>query len=144
MDTLHAKSGCIYIIGCLLRPGALSFAVDLEHKYFEPDTDRNDLYQIFHVKYQNMPWYIIEIPADSFDITDKLATECKLRLVQGKPMSGSMGSGSGSEFSLLCSADHCFTLESTEHKSNWQAVLKEEQQRVRERLKMNDHVSLDE
>lgn len=137
MDTLHAKTGCVYIIGCLFRPGTLSFAVDLEHTYFEPDTDRNDLYQIFHLKYQNMPWYIIEIPANTMNIAEKLALECKLRLVNGKPTATGSGSGSGSEFGLLCSAEHCFTLESTEHNSNWHSMLQEEQQNVRERLKMN-------
>lgn len=103
---LHGKTGNIYLIGCLLRPGSLKFATELEHTYFCPDSDDNDLYNIYRLSYCKLPYYIIEIPVTSFKIAEKLATLCNLKLVNGKPYNSKSG-----PFRLTCSADSCFTLE---------------------------------
>jgi hypothetical protein len=138
MDQLHAKSGCLYIIGCLLRPGALTFATDLEHTYFPPDTETNDLYNIFQLQYHGMPYYIIEIPQSQsiFKVIEELSKQCKLKLVNGKP-----SSTEGDSFGLLCSAEACYTLEasgSPESTDPMPTQLRDEQALVRERLKMTE------
>ena len=137
MDQLHAKSGCLYIIGCLLRPGALTYATDLEHTYFSPDTEQNCLYNIFQLQYCGMPYYIVEIPHSSYTISKELANKCKLKMVTGKPSSTKIGDP---PFGLICNNESCYTLESihVDHKvtSDWQTELKIEQENVRQRLKM--------
>ena len=127
MDELVSKKGNIYIIGCLLRPGTLKFATELEHTYFPPDTDRNDFYNIFRISYCNMPYYIIEIPSHSLEIVKKLANSLDLNVINGKPYNNEQGS-----FRLACNAESCFTLEtkSYENMGNWQEILKKEQQEV--------------
>lgn len=151
MDQLHARSGCIYIIGCLLRPGTLTFATDLEHTYFSPDTDVNDLYNIFQLQYCGMPYYIIEIPHSSYQIAKTLADALGLKMVNGKPSSVGQAQPSDPPFGLVCSASHCWTLEtqhsltsststSTSTSTPWSELLKDEQEHVRQRLKMTSTV----
>lgn len=106
MEGMYAKSGCIYIIGCLLRPGTLSFATQLEYDYFPPDTDENDLYNIFRLQYCGAPYYIIEVPHHSHTVANALASKLGLKMVHGKPTSSD-----GPPFALLCGAESCFTLE---------------------------------
>ena len=127
MDELVSKKGNIYIIGCLLRPGTLKFATELEHTYFPPDTDSNDFYNIFRISYCNMPYYIIEIPSHCLEIVKTLANSLDLNVISGKPYNSEQGS-----FRLACNAESCFTLEtkSYENMGNWQEILKKEQQEV--------------
>jgi hypothetical protein len=106
--SIHAKAGQIYIIGCLLRPGTLTFATKLEYDYFAPDTEANDLYQIFRIQYCDMPYYILEIPSGSYGVAERLADSLNLKLVNGKPTSTDPSTPS---FGLVCSATSCFTLE---------------------------------
>lgn len=133
---LHAKTGHVYIIGALFRQGTLSFATSLEYDYYPPDTETNDLYNIFQLQYCGMPYYIIEIPQthSSFDIIQNLAKHNGLRLVNGKP-----ASSDNIPFALVCNAEQCFTLETiyTETSTgDWTQQLKDEQESVRQRLKI--------
>ena len=102
----QARQGCIYLIGCLYRPGALRFATSLESVYFPPDTDANDDYNIYQINYCNLPHYIIEVPCDCYEKAVKLATMYNLKLVNGKP-----NNPAADEFRLSCAGDQCFTLE---------------------------------
>jgi hypothetical protein len=112
MDTLHAKRGHIYIIGCLMRPGALTFATELEYKYYTPNTDLNEAYNIFRIQYAETPFFIIEVPGASTDrtIIDTLSASLNLKLQNGKPYNVNSG-----EFSLACDSQSCFTLETLDH-----------------------------
>jgi len=110
MNELHAKAGQLYIIGCTMRPGTVTFATELEQQYFPPDTDINELFNIFLLQYSDTPHYIIEIPKSSYRIAEALAEELNLRLVNGKPYNTQAG-----PFGLVCSADSCFTLEIADH-----------------------------
>lgn len=147
MDHIYAKSGYLYIIGCLYRPGTLTFATELEHRYFPPsDTELNDLYTIFQLNYCEMPWYVIEVPNHTMKILEKLAKECKLKLVNGKPtqIQGNDGNkvNGVNEFNLLCSAESCFTLEtdhqSHDHSLDWTEMLREERQNVQHKYTINN------
>jgi len=132
---LHAKSGHVYIIGALFRKGTLSFATSLEYDCYPPDTEANDLYNIFQLQYCGMPYYIIEIPHNGFDIVQKIAKDNGLRLVNGKPASADL-----TPFRLVCNAEQCFTLETIYdadmNPDNWAQQLKDEQESVRQRLKI--------
>lgn len=138
-EYLHAKSGHIYIIGALFRKGALTFATSLEYDYYPPDTEQNELYNIFQLQYCGMPYYIIEIPQteSSFNIVQKLAKHNGLILVNGKPASANLND---KPFGLLCNAEQCFTLETIHDKDagsgSWMQQLKDEQESVRQRLKI--------
>ena len=127
MDELKSKKGNVYIIGCLLRPGALKFSKELEYNYFPPDTDNNEYYNIFQLSYANMPYYIIEIPENSINIAEKLAKNFNLKFVNGKPYSKQEGG-----FRLLCNPESCFTLETTSYENirDWRENLREEQHDV--------------
>jgi hypothetical protein len=112
----------------------LSFATQLEYDYFPPDNDENELYQIFQLLYCGMPYYIVEIPRHSYQVAENLAKNLSLKMVNGKPTSAN-----SPPFGLLCSADACFTLETIHELSDpasWTYQLKDEQIRIKERLKM--------
>jgi hypothetical protein len=112
MDILQGKKGFIYIIGMYFRPGCLSYATDLEHKYFSPKCpDLNELYNLFTIKYDSIMYFIIEIPStvEVFEKCQTLASEYNLKLVEGKPWNGV------TEFPVKCLADACFTLEILDH-----------------------------
>lgn len=136
--SIQAKAGQIYVIGCLLRPGTLTFATQLEYEYFSPDTEANDLYQIFQLHYCHMPYYIIEIPRGSYAVAEGLANTLNLKLVNGKPTSSDP---SVQPFGLVCSATSCFTLETADHtNTDWSAQLIAEQENV---LKMTQVDNID-
>lgn len=122
MEIIKAKAGCVYIIGQLHRPGCMTFALELEHKHFSPDDEeQNGNFNMFMTKYgdDDVLFYIIEIPG-STPITkcEQIATQCNLKLVNGKPFDGH------SEFPADCAANACFTLETVNH--NIQSSLKDE------------------
>lgn len=113
MEIIQAKKGCIYIIAYIYRPNTLTFATELEHKYFSPDNSSlNELYQIFNLKYADMLYYVIELPDTKELMLNcyRLAYSLNLRLVPGKPFNGLL------EFPVSCRPDACFTLETINHK----------------------------
>jgi hypothetical protein len=110
MDTLHAKNGYLYIIGCLMRPGVLTFATDLEYHHYPPDTDLNDAYNIYRITYAEAPFYIIEIPSKDYKIAEQVAAIMNLKLQNGKPYNALAG-----EFRLACDSHSCFSLETLDH-----------------------------
>jgi hypothetical protein len=115
----------------------LTFATQLEYDYFAPDTEANDLYQIFQLHYCHMPYYVLEIPRGSYNIAEGLAGTLNLRLVNGKPTSTDQ---KVPPFGLVCSAASCFTLETVNHSADWSAQLIAEQENV---LKMTQVDNID-
>lgn len=137
MDNLHAKQGYIYIIGCTARLGSLRFATRLEYDQYPPDTPLNDSYNLFHTFYNSVPFYIIEIPNLDYQNVQKLAQECNLKLVPGKPCTPGTDS-----FGLACNAESCFTLETLDYtdleqisSEDMRALLKTEYDEARNLLK---------
>ena len=106
LENLNGRNGCIYIVCPLVRPGALMFATKLEHEHYPVGSVLNDAYHIFHINYCDTPYYIIEIPGSDLGTASRLAQECNLKPLNGKPFSP------GHNFNLLCDAMSCFTLES--------------------------------
>lgn len=68
------------------RPGSLIWMTDLEYSYFEPDTPRNDLFQIYLMKWEDINWSIVQIPAEDFNIAQEFAAKYNLRFADGVPM----------------------------------------------------------
>jgi hypothetical protein len=129
-ELICGKSGSMYIICHLYRPGALNFATELEYRHFPPDEKINELYNIFNVTYDGGMHYVIEIPAglQSYDIASEIAQEFNLKMVPGKPFNGR------AEFPVQCSADKCFVLETADHNSvSASASVSEEAYRLREK-----------
>ena len=113
MEIIEAKSGCMYIICHIFRPGGITFATELEHRFYPPGESMNDVFQIFNVTYDAGNHYAIEIPVSkqAYQQAEELATELNLKLVPGKPFDGL------SEFPIRCAADKCFVLETVDHES---------------------------
>jgi hypothetical protein len=111
MQVIEAKQGCMYFICHLFRPGGLTFATELEHRFYPPDEAINEVFQIFNVTYGAGPHYAIEIPASkqAYQQAETLAEEMNLKLVPGKPFNGQ------DEFPIRCAADKCFVLETAVH-----------------------------
>jgi hypothetical protein len=108
----HLKS--IYIVCNLHRLGAATFLTRLEHEHYPPDTTKNDDFHVFHIFYNKLPYYVIEIPVKDYPIIVSLADQCGFKPVQGKPQS----MGDEEKFNLQCPDFSCFTLENkdpTEH-----------------------------
>ena len=113
MEIIEAKKGCMYIICHIYRPGGITFATELEYRFYPPEESMNEVFQIFNVTYDAGNHYAIEIPVSkqAFQQAEELAKELNLRLVPGKPFDGS------SEFPIRCAADKCFVLETADHES---------------------------
>lgn len=111
MDVLSAKNGCMYIICHLTRPGGVSFAMELEHRYYYPGEAINEIFQIFNVTYDGGTHFVIEIPAglQAYNQVTEVAAEFNLKIVPGKPFNGH------EEFPVRCTADKCFVLETVDH-----------------------------
>jgi hypothetical protein len=103
----HLKS--IYLVCNIHRLGGATFLTRLEYEHYAPDSERNDDFTVYHLFYNNIPYYIIEIPAKDFKLVPALAEECGLRPVPGKPQS--IGDDA---FNLKCPDFSCFTLESSQ------------------------------
>jgi hypothetical protein len=134
IDTLHAKQGHFYLIGCTARPGALRFATQLEYHHYTPETPLNDQYNIFHTIYNKTPFYIIEVPSTDRIQIDKLATKCNLKLVNGKPFAPGQDS-----FRLVCDGSLCFTLETLDHSilpHDLHTMMKKEYDEARNMMKL--------
>lgn len=107
MEIMTAKSTSCYIIGSVDRPGALTFAQDLECRHYAPDTALNDLYNIFPVKYGDATHFIIEIPkSDMQFIINDFIKSYDLILRNGMPFSNN------GKFPLICNDTQAWTLES--------------------------------
>jgi len=104
INAIHGKRDSIYIISYMLRLGSINFMTRLEYEHYPPDTSLNDLYTLFHLKYNDALHYVIEIPKTGFEKADALAKECGLKLVPGKPFSPDY-----EQFAIK--SDSCFTLE---------------------------------
>ena len=113
MSEIVAKAGCVYIIGDCHRPGTTTFASELEHQYYLPDTELNEFYDLHVVKYaKDMMFFVIEITTGKYmtkSKLDTLANRNNLKLVYGKPYDGV------NEFPIKCLPEHCFTLETRKH-----------------------------
>lgn len=68
-----------------LRPGGRLFSVKLEYEHYEPDTARNDLFQMRFTKLDEMLLAIITIPLSEKHIAEKVAEETGMRLADGIP-----------------------------------------------------------
>lgn len=132
INELRGKSGSIYLICSMIRPGAVWFATRLEHEHYPVNTPLNDGYNFFRTVYAGLDYYIIEIPEADIDVADALARQCNLKLVNGKPYSPGK-----EEFNLLCAATHCYTLETLDHKNKF----REDYRMVRDYVsKMETHL----
>jgi hypothetical protein len=129
MDILTARNTSCYIIGALDRPGTLLFATELEYQKYPPDTDLNDLYNIFFTKYGDAPHFIIEIPkADMEFICTEFIKSYNLVLQNGLPF------GTRGKFPLICNDTQAWTLETNEELDPEQiyVLLMAERQKVKE------------
>ncbi len=52
----------LFIVGMMQRPGVSLFAVDLEYHHFNPDTSKNDLFQLGIITWEELQWCIIWVP----------------------------------------------------------------------------------
>lgn len=106
IDFIPGHLNSIYIICHLHRLGAATFLTRMEHEHYPPTTDRNDDFTVFHIFYNKLPYYIIEMPAKDYPFVLPLAVECGLRPVPGQPQA--VGDD---RFNLKCPDFSCFTLE---------------------------------
>ena len=106
LDHLDARAKSVYLIGHLNRHGCVTFLTRLEYEQYHPQTDATDDFTVFHARYNNGSYYIIEIPAVHYSRAESLAREVNLKFVCGKPHRP------GTEpFRLNCADTACFTLE---------------------------------
>lgn len=105
--SLVTKTGSVYIIAAIYRPGVPEFMKELEHLFYEPDTEKNEKFNLFVIKYTGMPYVVIEVP-DLRGVSE-LSAKHNLKLVNGKPYDGNM------EFPVECKADACFTMENDKY-----------------------------
>lgn len=111
MEMMTARSNSCYIVGSLDRPEAASFMTDLEYTHYPPDTDLNELYNVFPALYGGTRYFIIEIPMkDMKFINNEFITSYDLILQNGLPF------GNHGKFPLICNDAQAWTLETKIHK----------------------------
>jgi len=138
MEIITAKQGYIYIVGYIYRPGCLTFTTELEHTCFPPNTELNELFNIYMVTYTEMMFNVVEIPKtnETLEHCYSIANSSGLRLVPGKPWNGKK------EFPVNCKPDACFTLETAKHSKyanqDLRSVIQKEAQEMREKYNCED------
>lgn len=78
----------VYFLGMVQprRPGILLFTVKLEYLHFPPDTERNQLFQLIMVDWEEMKWAAIGIPRREKAIAEKVAKSAGVRIANGVPV----------------------------------------------------------
>lgn len=102
----------IDIICMTSRLGASLFIVKLEHTYYPPRTELNDLFQLKICKWPEkdpMYWFVVTVPEKDKDKVEIIALECGLKIASGIPM---IIDCNGEEKFPFCS-DNSFSLENT-------------------------------
>jgi len=77
----------LFIIGMLFprRLGAMLFSSLLEHRYYKPGTADNEKFILHLINWQEMHWWVIEIPREDIDKATKTAEEVGLKFADGIP-----------------------------------------------------------
>lgn len=133
MEIINAKPGHIYIVGYIYRPGCPTFTTELEHRHYPPNSEANDLFTVYMVKYSDMLFNVVEIPDNrtAREHCYRISSECSLRMVPGKPWNGR------EEFPVNCKPDKCYTLETVNHSTyanrNLKQVVQEEADGLRQK-----------
>ena len=95
---------------CMItRSGVKEFVTQLEHTYYKPLTDRNNLFIVHILMWQDIPWFIISIPFEEKHLANDVLSSCGLRVTDGTP---TVITASGIEqFPIF--GENVFTLENT-------------------------------
>lgn len=67
------------------RPGVQMCFIELEHTYYKPGTKKNDDFMIMMIKWQNMMWAIVSIPAEERYLMEEVANRCGLKIINSVP-----------------------------------------------------------
>tara|TARA_B100000614_G_scaffold262909_1_gene300458 strand:- start:47558 stop:48061 length:504 start_codon:yes stop_codon:yes gene_type:complete len=67
------------------RPCVNWFCMKLEYENFVPGTPDNDEFQFFQIKWEEMTWFVISIPADKREVAEQVAAETGMRIADGIP-----------------------------------------------------------
>lgn len=101
-----------YLIVLAMRPNVSACIMDLEYTHYEPDTPKNDLFQLYKYHWQDMLWFIVEIPQADRHLAEAMAQKYHLRIVDGIPTI--IGDGKVSHFPL--EGDNVWCIENTNNK----------------------------
>jgi hypothetical protein len=75
----------VHFVGIAARAGVHACTYQLEHTFYTPGTDRNDLFLLHALCWRTVIWYVVSIPAHEKHLMDKIAASHALSLVSGAP-----------------------------------------------------------
>lgn len=75
----------VHFVGIAARAGVHASTYQLEHTFYTPGTDRNDLFLLHALCWRTVIWYVVSIPAHEKYLMDKIAAAHDLSLINGAP-----------------------------------------------------------
>lgn len=111
IEALFKKRGLSHFIGMLNppRPGVQDSLMTLEERHYAPGTERNELFTLVLLTWQDIDWVIASIPSTDYALMKSAAQAHGLCIVRGKPM---ILTGSGTH-TFPIEARRMYTFENT-------------------------------
>lgn len=81
-----SKSGLVHYILLVVGSGVCDCLQTLEHTHYTPKTDRNDLFILRYLKWEDLDWFIVSIPFGERGHMDRVALAHNLRIADGVPV----------------------------------------------------------
>lgn len=75
-----------YVVGLSVRKGTRLFMTKLEYEHYKPSEPRNDLINFDILTWQNLVFYITNVPMAEKDICYQVAKELGMSIVDGTPL----------------------------------------------------------
>lgn len=140
-----ALVGKFVTVGMLIppRPYVCLYSLLLEHRHYEPHVkERNDLFQVWIVRWQDIDWQLIAIPVQDRPLAEAVAREVGLRFANGTPtlivQAGKVSAVGSTRISPTMDAirfpfdtPNVYTLENRPAPTDWRAALADERQRIK-------------
>lgn len=87
----------VHYVGMLNPPrvGVTEFAHTLEHKYFTPDTKKNNYFHCNVLMWKDIMWAVVSIPLSLNNLAEEIINQVNLRAADGVPTVFGMGPATG-------------------------------------------------
>jgi hypothetical protein len=85
VERIIKSSNRIHLVGLADRPGLSSFFAAIEYHFYPPGTSKNELFDLWAIKWESLMWQVISIPSDKMGAIRQMASMMRLRISDGVP-----------------------------------------------------------
>lgn len=72
-----------FIIADNFRPGYTPYLQELEYTHYTPDTEKNSLFELLLIRWEDLVWAVAVIPLADLSIAEEVGKTYNFRLAQG-------------------------------------------------------------